>query len=359
MTKPVGAVAELFNQTGQGLLKITGGTNRIPSSELRLQRRALNKEFSRFSISVTKCLWKLITTNHPDSPTISSVHINSIIDAVYTIDENGSKLVPDSSNTYNLTGCYLILTDDILYIIDKNDDMLLRAFYLSQIDIDIKKNSYDNHSKSNNSSILVVTLNSEKVEQFLNEYQKAYENAFDRVVDYLVESSRASNEFQVRHSPNGHALKAHHEHYLPEYYKFSKLILNNYLNSYTELPCVCGSFIYALNKTDTNTKLTKPSVSSHSRQASMSENNSSKLSSNNEIPKIHRTKSGMQLTATTLLQYLKNSSTIDVGFPQNTSHISLQQQQQFYYYVDPRFSSNFISIFNSIKRKITNKGFQF
>ena len=67
VTKPVGAVAELLNQTGQGLLKITGGTNRVPSSELRLQRRALNKEFARFSISFTKCVWKLIATSPVDS----------------------------------------------------------------------------------------------------------------------------------------------------------------------------------------------------------------------------------------------------------------------------------------------------
>ena len=41
VTKPVGAIAELFNQTGQGLLRITG-TSRIPTSELHLQQIALN-----------------------------------------------------------------------------------------------------------------------------------------------------------------------------------------------------------------------------------------------------------------------------------------------------------------------------
>jgi hypothetical protein len=356
----VGAVAELFNQTGQGLLKITGGTNRIPSSELRLQRRALNKEFSRFTISYTKCLWKLISS----TPISNSIHINAIIDAVYTIDEN-NKTNSNSSNTYNLTGCYLILTDEILYIIDKNDDMLLRAFYLSQIDIDIKKNHHDTYS-NNSSSVLVVTLNSQKVELFLNEYQKAYENAFDRVVEYLVESSRISNELQVtpRHSPNesksiSHLSTKGYEAHLPDYFKFSKLILNNFLNSYSELPCVCGSLIYALNKVEN--KLGKPNSSSHVRQISITENSSNRhvrQASNTDMPRIHRIRSTISLAGTqqsiNSLQSIKGSSN-DFNFQQSQA----QSQQQFFYYVDPRFSYNFISIFNSIKRKITNKGFQF
>ena len=46
VTKPVGAVAELVNQTGQGLLGRITGVHRIPTSELRMQRRALNKKVS-------------------------------------------------------------------------------------------------------------------------------------------------------------------------------------------------------------------------------------------------------------------------------------------------------------------------
>ena len=47
--------------------------------------------------------------------------------------------------------------------------------------------------------MLVVTLNSQKVELFLNEYQKD-ENAFDRVVEYLVESSRISINIFLSHN---------------------------------------------------------------------------------------------------------------------------------------------------------------
>ncbi len=133
VTKPVGAVAELVNQTGQGLLRFTG-VNRIPTDELRLQRRALNKEFSRFSISVTKCLWKFIQTS--DS---RAVKLNAFIEAVYTVEEGSVDAAVAAENShYNLTGCYLIMTEDVLYIIDKNEDMLLRAFYLAQIDLSIQ-----------------------------------------------------------------------------------------------------------------------------------------------------------------------------------------------------------------------------
>lgn len=126
VTKPVGAVADLVNQTGQGLLRITG-VNRIPTSELRLQRTALNKDFARYSISMTKCLCKFIQT----SDSIDMSTLQGIIEAVYTVEES-------YKDDYNLTGCYLILTDDILYVIDKNDDMLLRAFYLIQINMVIQ-----------------------------------------------------------------------------------------------------------------------------------------------------------------------------------------------------------------------------
>lgn len=136
VTKPVGAVAELVNQTGQGLLRFTG-VNRVPTNELRLQRRALNKEFSRFSISMTKCLWKFIQTN--DLAMI--VKLNAFIEAVYTVEEQsetGATKSGTENSQYNLTGCYLIMTEDVLYIIDKNDDMLLRAFYLAQVDLSIQ-----------------------------------------------------------------------------------------------------------------------------------------------------------------------------------------------------------------------------
>jgi hypothetical protein len=145
ITKPVGAVAELVNQTGQGLLRITGGSQLLPPIQLRLERKAINKEFSRYPISATKCVWKLIASSE-----FNRVHVNAMIDAVVCHN------TPTSNE--GLTGCHLILSDDILYIVDKTEDMLLRAFYLSQIDITVKRN---NHSMVD-SSVLVVTLHSSR-----------------------------------------------------------------------------------------------------------------------------------------------------------------------------------------------------
>jgi hypothetical protein len=48
--------------------------------------------------------------------------------------------------------------------------------------------------------------------------------------------------------------------------------------------------------------------------------------------------------------------------PDNSSLSSLStgnEAKQFFYYVDPRLLDNFISIFNSLKRKSLNKDFQF
>ena len=403
VTKPVGAVAELVNQTGQGLLKITG-VNRVPPSELRLQRRALNKEFSRFSISSTKCLWKLISTSMDSS---NSIHINAMIDAVYTLNEQNSEKTKTSkfNSGYNLTGCYLILSDEILYIVDKNDDMLLRAFYLSQIDIDIKKgeNGDNNNSNDSNSSVLVVTLNKHKEELFLSEYQRLCENTIDRLVDYVNQLN--TNETRNKDSNQTPIDQLKPEFYMPEYYRFIKIILRNYLNYYTDLPCVCGSLICMLDKkisekltnklTNKTEILAKPSLESnqetdtkiktqHSRQTSTSElllssdpglNKHRRQASNtNEMVKIHKINSGtvlstQQYASSTSLNKQVNlisSKSIHLSSASSNENVNQQkensqphQQHQFFYYVDPRLSTSFVTNFNSIKRKITNKVFKF
>ena len=155
-----------------------------------------------------------------------------------------------------------------------------------------------------------------------------------------------------------------------------KVSLNNYLHTYAEFPCICGSAIHVLNKVDIITKTNKTiasttSGSNHTRQKSNStdhcvgsENSLSKHmrqpSSSNEMPKVHRVKSNNSVpgSASSLQSPSKSSLPFEFSFTQSQT-TKQQQQQQFFYYVDPRFSSNFISIFNSIKRKIANKGFQF
>jgi hypothetical protein len=183
VTKPVGAVAEVINQTGQNFLRVTG-VNRLPSTELRLQRQALHKSFSRFPISITKCEWKLIATspnNTSDMDTVPLVCIHTMLEAV-GISSLTSKLTTD---TDHLSSYYLILSNDILYVIDKDEDMLLRAFYISQISV------HQASDENENSSILVITLNDDKVELLLNEYDQVYETKIDRLHEFVEQSSKA------------------------------------------------------------------------------------------------------------------------------------------------------------------------
>lgn len=462
ITKPVGAVAELVNQTGQGILRMTG-SNLLPPIELRLERKAINKEFSRYSISKTKCLWKLISSD----TMLDHIHINAMIDAVVCNQPfNLGRVNPNNNNDidlYNLTGCYLILSEDILYIVDKNEDMLLRAFYISQIDISIKRS---NSKISSDSSILVVTLHSTDVND--NGSQK-YENNLDRLVDYVFNQStnkssesqlsststlfnrvnfrNISNDYELMSNLNKlttltqafiqNNLSINNQHltefnlnenllklnrFMPDYYRYSNLIINNYLNHFNDLPCHCGFLISFLNKNVnpsmqnqqimqtsmylsnsatssisnisnlTLTSNSKTKMNQHNRQKSNSEivlnidsiNDAShkhirQPSTSSEMPKIHRfsEKSSQSipnspssssfkqlnspLTPTSSSSNFKFQPNYGLFISNNNSAASLtsNKQQQFFYFVDPRISNNFINIFNSLKRKITNKGFQF
>ncbi|CAF0986900.1 unnamed protein product, partial [Brachionus calyciflorus] len=256
VTKPVGAVAELVNQTGQGLLKITG-VSRVPLGELRLNKKPLNKEFSKFNISSTKFIWKLLNGN--------SNRVNSIIDCVYV-----------SKTQTNLSPCYLVLSDDTLYMMDKNEDMLLRAFYISEIDVKLIKGMVDNDVG------LCLTLNSQKVEGFVNEYEKLYENNISRLFEYGNESQK---------------------------------------NEVFFVTCSCGVLLKPIRKE-------LDQMSRHVRQESAS------------LPKIHRIQSQMSVKS-------------------SNSDLDDNQLKKFFFYIDPRVSDNFISIFNCLKRKASNKGFQY
>jgi hypothetical protein len=461
ITKPVGAVAELVNQTGQGLLRITG-SNLLPPIELRLERKAINKEFSRYPISITKCLWKLISSD----TMLDHVHINAMIDAVVCQSFNFSRINSSNNNNadlYNLTGCYLILSEDILYIVDKNEDMLLRAFYISQIDINIKKTS---SKTSSDSSILVVTLHSGDLN---DNFSHKYENNLDRLVDYVYnQSSNKSNESQLSSTSTlfnrvnfknvtndfelmsnlnkltsitqssfiQNNLSVNNQHLaefnlienllklnksMPDYYRYSNLNINNYLNFFNDLPCHCGFLIGFLNKNVNNTinnqqliqtsiylsnsaassssnmsnqtlmSSSKIIINQHNRQKSNSEiilnidsiNDTShkhirQPSMCNEVPKIHRIseKSSQPIPKSPSASSFKQlnspltptSSSNNFKFhpnyelfvsDTNSTSNSANKQQQFFYFVDPRISNNFINIFNTLKRKLTNKGFQF
>jgi len=350
VTKPVGAVAELVNQTGQGLLRITGA-NRAPTSQLRLQRFPLNKHFSRFSISPTKCLFKFIHTNDSTAP---GPQLNAIIEAVYTADEYEppEESSPATTQPYNLTGCYLALTEDVLYIIDKNDDMLLRAFYLAQIDL---------ATEPGNASLLVVTLHSQKVEKFTNEYEKIYQSTMDRLVEYIKVHSVKSNESSANNffldttTTTTSAISC--------YFQFSKLDILSYLDYYNGLPCSCGAVLTSL-------RLAKPRIDAPTQAAVtlplLIERLSIDLCEGEEgvgvgcsLPKIHRIQSIDKFELKTTMAS-DNFEAAGEARNLNECHVrTKQQRQRFHYYVDPRMSAGFVSVFNCLKRKLVNKGFQY
>jgi hypothetical protein len=353
VTKPVGAVAELVNQTGQGLMKYTGvNSHLVPSLDLRLRRKALNKEFGRFSISVTKCLWKLIACNQNSNNNHSVMmminytnNIHSMIEAVSSISEK-EKFSLSSNN--ELSSCYLILNDEILYVVDKNEDMLLRAFYISEIDIRPTSNSLLNDYSS--LSLLVLTLNNQPKAPLESNFE------MDRLVDYVLNMNSNNHSQSMLMSQQINAQKhifCEEENVFNEFYKLRKRFLVS-SSACSMNFCLCGAQILSLNsinrlnitdsinETINNTNI---NANKHVRQASNS----------SDIAKVHcrRISSGISVGALT-----SNLNDSNENLNLNRQHSSIPAKQ-FFYYVDPRLSENFINVFNSLKRKASNKGFQF
>lgn len=354
VTKPVGAVAELVNQTGQGFLRITG-VNRIPPSEHRLQRRALNKEFSRYSISMVKCLWKLIIQHSSSSASTQIRSVNALIEVVYNPQLGLSDAARKSSLACNqLTACYLILNDHTLFVVDKNEDMLLRAFYITQIELSVKLND--------KSSILIVELqnsntnadDAEKNPNNLNEYELLYQNTLDRLVDFIEQQQNNSNQNSKKPHRSGSSSSSSlslQPLICNDYYKFEKLDYLNFFKYCNGLPCICGSQLTSLapttatnakqqlNETTDNTDVTNRPTPVRTNSSECQEK---------EMPKIHRIQS-------------VNSFEAAISKKQDTSRSDdlINKQQKFVYYIDPRLADNFLAIFNSLKKKLLNKGFQF
>jgi len=145
------------------------------------------------------------------------------------------------------------------------------------------------------------------------------------------------------------------------YFQFSKLDILSYLNHYDGVPCICGSLMTSLNVTNLGSKDNKSNtVPSPSKAKLVDKFNNASSSLVDEafapedpteicMPRIHRIRSAEKFS-------VKSSrSNSDAG---NFAEQS-QKKQTFVYYVDPRVSVNFISIFNSLKRKLLNKGFQY
>lgn len=176
VTKPVGAVAELVNQTGQGLLRITG-VNRLPPNEHRLERRAFNRRFSLFTMSSTKLHAKLLHPNQQQQQSWTQIH--AMLEAVYSLSSSGNS----KSDAANLSGCYLALSDEALFVVDKQEDMLMRAFYVSEIEIT---------RSDDDPTLLVITLLNRHAVATRKRNSVNEDNdplLIDRLVNYVLQTS--------------------------------------------------------------------------------------------------------------------------------------------------------------------------
>lgn len=229
-----------------------------------------------------------------------------MIEAVHTVDETSS------SASHTMSSCYLIISERVLYVVDKSEDMLHRAFYIAQIELEI------------NESTLIITLNREGF--------NSPERDDDRMVDF-IEGVSSANYFNNEDFLNSEKYSAKNlfkedlSRFLAEiqtdkadYYRYEKFELDEYLNTYNSLPCVCGSLLTSLKPT-LNTKQTKPD--------------------SNSLPKVHITKS---------IEFPTKSEN---SFNSKKNNLN----DKFAYYVDPRISQKFLSVFNSLKLKLLNKGF--
>ena len=102
-----------------------------------------------------------------------------MLEAVYTLDAAANLTHQKSDGSSHLSSCYLALGEEVFYIVDKQEDMLMRAFYLSQIDL---------RTSSDDSTLLVVTLNKEKEER------NDEDVVMDRLVDFVLQTSKFQQE---------------------------------------------------------------------------------------------------------------------------------------------------------------------
>jgi hypothetical protein len=413
-------VAELVNQTGHGLLKFSGMHGLGGGAELRMQRRALNKPFSRSAISITKCLWKLIASNnsshnnnHNNSP-LGSNSVHAMIEAVYSSPStkygtshhhyHNQNHFSNNQQDHLLSACYLILNDDVLYIVDKGEDMLLRAFYIGEIDIQMTRGGSCSYvpvpplsSETTDSSglteaassLLCISLNNQPRVHTVDpgrlllnqqqsiidgrnnnnnnnslDYEQNYVNTMDRLVDYVLHLNPPTK---------------------------ASVTVTSSSSADAALVCVCGARIVSLKSI--NKVTVAESLNEAMKVVSISSladvNGSQTADSNNmrqhtthmrqgsnysDVAKIHRSVSAN--TATQQQQQLPisgyetgqlengsqsngnvlASAAVTSGAAAASVHAS---SKKFFYYVDPRLSANFINIFNSLKRRVSNKGFSF
>ena len=183
-TKPIAAFAELINQTGQGFLRVTGA-NKIPTLHQRSNRPS-NIEYSKFKASLTKCIWSIIGAS-----TLTSLHNNEfgnfyIIEAVFTNDEY-------SNTSFEMSSCYLLLTEEVLFIIDEKEDIQERSYFLADIDISTVKDGENVNFIAD--SLLIISIEEKNDNKsLLVNYQR---DNNERLIDYI-------NQFEMYNHKTDH-----------------------------------------------------------------------------------------------------------------------------------------------------------
>lgn len=222
-----------------------------------------------------------------------------------------------------------------------------------------------------------MTLDCHKVEKYKNDYEKIYENTIDRLVDYI---QLQSNDHQES-APKKTVVFGEKSHLNDKdffntfmltknsrtndihdflstvdfssscFYQFSKFDILNYMNNFNGLPCLCGSFLTSLNIVNSQEKESK---SASDQKLIVEPHLHDNETSMNIFPKIHKIQSSDKSPLIT--DHSNNNASNNTA---DKKEIVKHQKQRFVYYVDPRLSENFVSIFDSLKKKSLNKGFQY
>ena len=273
-TKPIAALAELINQSGQGLLRVTGA-NKIPSLQQR-SNRPLNPDYSKFKLSIAKCIWSIIGI-------ISLKNFNDN-NSFYLIEGVCAK---EFYIEADLSSCYIFLTNEVLFIINEKEDSQERSFFLTDINISIVKQQNENTANA----MIVITVNENKI--------NSESKNTDRVIDYINQFDRFANN------------KIEYERY---YYNFTK----------------------------------KYGITDNDLEISIENNNNNFICSCGEILVLK--------TENNLLNYQSNKIN-DILKISDYNEISKNGQKNYFFFVDPRISKDFIRNFYFLKEKLLKEKF--
>ncbi len=221
-----------------------------------------------------------------------------LIEAVYNSAIKNK--IPD------LSDCYLLLTDEILFIIDEKEDINHRSFFLTDFDISTSIN-YD-ELNVNCDSVLIITVSDRQCKtSFHCNYQ--YKNS-DRLIDYINQIDVSKND-----DDDGSFEK---QKICLSYNRIDKFDSSVVVGN-DHFVCNCGNLLEFKLKNKSLNKL------------GLYDNKINRPNNNNKEKVDSIKKSNMRET--------------------------LGQEKNFMFFVDPRISKNFTRYFQLLKKKLLNKGF--